>query len=306
MAQKIIIAGGTGFLGTAVIRFLQKQEDKELVVLTRSPSYIKENVSYIQWDGKTPGNWIDELENSTAVINLAGQSVNCRYTKKNKAELIASRVDPTLALAWAIVQLQSPPAVWINAGSAAIYGNSGDIIKDEQASTGDGFPAVICKEWETAFFSADTVRTRKVMLRMGLVFQPGTGLLQPFANLAMWGLGGTIGSGEQYISWIHETDFLNVLQTVLTNETYSGIVNCSSPNPVTNRHFMKALRETMKQKIGIPTPSLLVKAGAVLIGTEAELVLNGRRVVSKILEERKFQFQQPTIEQALQHLLVAQ
>jgi uncharacterized protein (TIGR01777 family) len=236
------------------------------------------------------------LNHSDVVINLAGKSVNCRYTTKNKEEIIRSRVDATHIIGRAIQSCSHPPKVWINAGSAAIFGNSGEEIKNETSAIGDGFSPEVCKRWEKAFHDAHTPRTRKVFLRIGLVLQPGEGLLKPFINMVRCGIGGKIGSGEQYISWIHEKDFVNIVELSLTNKDMEGIVHCSSPYPVKNKDFMKALRQTCGVPFGFPNPAPLIHFGAVFIGTEGNLVLEGRRVVSKVLEDKKYQFVYPEIE----------
>lgn len=303
MAHKIVIAGGTGFLGQSIINYLQQKPDVEIIVLTRGHSKKNNNILYVQWDAKTQGDWIKEVEGSTAVINLTGKSVNCGYTPGNKNEIIASRVNATSAIGKAIQQATYPPKVWINAGSAAIFGDGGAEIKNENSALGDGFSAEVCKIWEQIFFSANMPFTRKVLLRVGLVFQKETGLLQPFVNLVKAGFGGSIGKGNQYISWIHEADFVNVIYSALVNDNYKGVIHCASPHPVTNKHFMTALRNALNRPFGFNNPALFVKLGAFFIGTEAALVLTGRRVVSKILEEKNFVFQYPQIEDALEHLL---
>ncbi|MEI9934327.1 MAG: TIGR01777 family oxidoreductase [Ferruginibacter sp.] len=302
MGKKIIIAGGSGFLGSSIIKGF-KNDDVQIVVLTRGKNEVVNNISYTHWDATTLGDWTKELEGADAIINLVGKSVNCRYTKKNKKEIIRSRVDATYIIGAAIKNAVDPPKLWINAGSAAIFGNSGDEIKDEFSSIGEGFSPEVCKQWEAAFNSVDTPFTRKVFLRIGIVFQKNGGLLKPFINLVKFGLGGKIGSGEQYISWIHEEDFLKVIKTVIDREDFSGIINCASPYPVKNNDFLKALRKAFKKSFGLPSPAFLVKIGTFFIGTEAELVLSGRRVVSKILEQKNFSFQYPQIENALNNLL---
>lgn len=303
MAHKIIIAGGTGFLGHSLIRYLQQKEDISIIVLTRSKAYVKDNVSFIQWDGATVGKWADQLENSTAVINLAGKSVNCRYTQSNKNSIISSRINATLTIGKASQQCINPPKVWINAGSAAIFGDGRDEIKDELSQPGNGFSAEVCKLWEQAFNSVHTPYTRKVFFRIGLVFQKNTGLLLPFTRLVNAGLGGKIGSGKQYISWIHEDDFVRVIWAALTDENYKGLIHCTSPYPITNSHFMNSIKNVLAKKIALPNPTLLVKIGALLIGTEAELVITGRRVIPGWLQKEKFNFQYPHIEAALTNLL---
>ncbi len=164
-----------------------------------------------------------------------------------------------------------PPKVWINAGSAAIFGNSGDEIKDEYSETGNGFSPDVCKQWEAAFKSIETPQTRKVFLRIGLVLQKDEGLLKPFIRLVKFGLGGKIGSGEQYISWIHERDFIKVVDEAINNDSLKDIVHCTSPFPVKNKDFLKTLRNTFHVPIGIPNPVIVTKMGAMIIGTEAEL-----------------------------------
>jgi uncharacterized protein (TIGR01777 family) len=301
MKQKIIIAGGTGFLGNS-LRNKYKNLDVEIIILTRKKIQNEGNITYVHWDAKTLGSWISHLEGSTAIINLVGKSVNCRYTEDNKKEIIASRVDATSIIGKAISTCLHPPKVWINAGSAAIFGDSGSKIKDENSSVGNGFSPQICKEWEQAFDEAVTPNTRKVFLRIGLVLQKGGGILKPFMNLARFGLGGKIGTGSQYMSWIHEEDFTNVIDWVIQDESVQGILHCASPFPVTNKDFMKAMRLAVSVPFGFSNPAFLIRIGAIFIGTEAELVLSGRRVISRILHEKNFKFKYPHIQDAVQQL----
>jgi uncharacterized protein len=305
----LVIAGGSGFLGHAI---LEKYRDTNarIVVLTRkevspalaaAPRY--ENVSYVRWDAATPGDWMAALEGSTAVINLVGRSVNCRYTESNKEEIIASRVNATRILGYAIKVVARPPKVWINIGSAAIFGDTGEVLKDEDSGVGEGFSAEVCKRWEAAFYNIRTPFTRKVLFRMGLVFQRGEGLLKPFSRMARLGLAGKMGTGEQYISWIHEEDFTSLVTTAITKDDWTGVINGVSPYPVKNKDFLRALRTAYGIPWGLPQPALILKIGALLIGTEAELLLSGRRVVSRILEEKNFRFNYPFLEDALEQLI---
>ncbi|MDB5013386.1 MAG: hypothetical protein JWQ25_1588 [Daejeonella sp.] len=302
MFDKIIIAGGSGFLGSSIRKRYYKT-DTQVIVLSRSQHPDDENIKYVVWDAKSLGDWTSVLEGSTAVINLVGKSVNCRYTEKNKAEIISSRVLSTEVLGEAIQQSNNPPKVWINAGSAAIFGNSGDEIKEENSQVGNGFSPHVCKEWERAFNEFETLETRKVFLRIGMVLQKGGGIIEPFQNLAKFGLGGKMGSGNQYMTWIHEQDFLNIIDWAINDETAQGIIHCASPNPVTNSEFMKAIRTSVRAPFGFPNPSFLIKIGAVFIGTEAELVLSGRRVVSQVLRERNFLFKYPLLHDAMKQIL---
>ncbi|HYG40022.1 MAG TPA: TIGR01777 family oxidoreductase [Cytophagales bacterium] len=298
MKTKIIIAGGSGALGSAVIKNFNSPE-YEVVVLSRSLHSPHENVRYVQWDARSLGDWTKELENSLAVINLVGKSVNCRYNEKNKKEIMESRVNSAKALGQAISKTVNPPKVWINAGSAAIFGNAGEEVKTETSSIGEGFSVEVCKAWEKAFFETETPVTRKVMFRIGMVLQPNAGVLKPLKNVVRIGFGGKVGNGNQYITWIHETDFINLINRAVSSDDLSGIINCASPNPVRNKDFMRELRKAMKIPFGLPTPSMLLKIGAVVIGTEPELLLSGRKVVSEVLTRKGYEFKFPTFREAV-------
>jgi len=304
-----VIAGGTGFLGHAILQN-HRDTNVKIIVLTRNELLATrrearpfENVSYVHWDAATPGDWMHALEGSTAVINLVGKSVNCRYTERNKAEIVASRVNATRVLGYAIERSAQPPKVWINIASAAIFGDTAAEQKDETSSLGEGFSAEVCKRWEAAFYDIPTPFTRKVLLRMGLVFQHNDGLLKPFSRMARLGLAGKMGTGEQYISWIHEDDFARLVTTAVANDDWNGVINGVSPHPVKNKDFLKSLRSAYGIRWGLPHPAFMLKIGAFLIGTEAELLLSGRRVISKILEEKKFRFSYPLLEDALEQLI---
>jgi uncharacterized protein (TIGR01777 family) len=300
MSNKIIIAGGTGFLGSAIIKAFP---DYEIVVLTRTIRKNEQDIRYVLWDAKNIGNWTKEVEGSKAIINLVGRSVNCRYTDANKQEIIDSRVDATLIIGKAIGELNKPPEVWVNAGSAAIFGNSGDEVKVEDSPTGSGFSPEVCKAWEKAFDRYDTPKTRKVFLRIGMVLQQNGGILKPFLNMAKFGLGGKIGTGNQYMTWIHEQDFTDLIRYTILDADFKGIVHAASPFPVTNKEFMKTIRQSVNIPFGLPNPAIFIKIGAVFIGTEAELVLSGRRVVSSVLEKNGFKFKYPYLHDAVTRLL---
>jgi len=298
--RKIVIAGGTGSLGSALLKYFNNGAN-DLFVLTRKNNTAQNNVRYIQWNTQSLENWFDALEGADIVINLAGKSINCRCTEKNRKEIISSRVKSINVIGRAIQQCKSPPKVWINAGGVAIFGDSGDEVKNESSSVGEGFFAEVCKEWEKAFKSIEIPHTRKVFLRIGLVLQKDSGILKPFINLVKLGLGGKLGTGEQYMTWIHEKDFVRLVDWVATNNI-SGVIHAVSPFPVKNKEFMYTLRKVAGHSFGIPGPAILVKIGAFLIGTEAELVLAGRRVVSKNLNG--FNFQYPHLEDSIRNLII--
>jgi uncharacterized protein (TIGR01777 family) len=299
--KNIIIAGGTGHIGSSLAHRLV-QEGYRVVILTRRP--IKSphaSLNYICWDGQTPGSWTKYLEESDVLINLCGKSVNCRYTESNKLKLIQSRVRTTSILGDAIKRAARPPKLWINASSSAYYGFSSD-IKDERAASGTDFPARLCEEWEKAFWAFSLPDTRKVAWRLGVVLQYKKGLIIPFANLVKSFVGGKLGSGKQYFTWIHEEDFLKAALWTIENHLAVGAYNLTSPEPVTNAVFMRALRNAMGLRVGIPLPQWLMEIGGKIIGTEPYLILDGRRIIPARLVDSGFQFQYPEIQNSLNDL----
>ena len=299
--QKIILAGGSGSLGNFLAKYFS-EKGFEIYVLSRSEKNSKGKIHFKKWDGKTLGEWTKEVDGALCVINLTGKSVNCRYTEENKKEIISSRVDSTSIIGKAIQNAANPPRVWINASSAAIYGNT-ETFTDENSKFGEGFSSDVCKKWEAALSMAETPHTRKIALRIGLVLSEEGGVIEPIEGLAKFYLAGTIGSGEQYMSWIHEEDFGKLVELCISDQSFSGAVNVCAPNPVPNKEFMKALREGMGKSFGFPNPSFLVRIGAYFMGTEADLVLYGRRVVSKTLREKNFQFRFPEINAAMKDIM---
>lgn len=299
---KIVLAGGTGFLGQLLQpHFISK--GYKVVVLGRTRDNISEGVDFVRWDGHSHGEWEMSLEGARMVINLVGRSVNCRYTNTNKCEIINSRVRATRVLGQAIDGCNNPPEVWVNAASAAIYGDRQSEVLTEESDVGNGFSPLVCKLWERSFNQFKVPFTRKVVLRIGMVLskRPG-GVLQPFVDLVRVGLGGKMSSGKQYLSWAHEIDFLNVIDWVNDHESMRGTYNLSSPKPTENRLFMKALRKALNVKFGLPHAKWQMKLGAILMGTESELVIAGRRVIPQRLSETGFHFSFPNIEDAFSEL----
>lgn len=300
--KKIILAGGTGFLGQAIIQKFNNL-NSEIIVFTRGASHQEKNIRYINWDGKTIGNWASSLENADVLINLTGKSVNCRYNEKNMAEIISSRVNATKILGEAIKNTQNPPKVWLNCAAATIYRNSDDKAADEYTGEyGTGFSVDVCKLWEQSFNETDTPKTRKVALRISMVLGNGGGVMPVMTKLVKAGLGGSQGSGKQYMSWIHEEDFLNSIVWLIENENTSGPYNITAPEPVTNKNFMHLMRKHLLKKIGLPATEWMVKIGAVLLQTEPELILKSRNVVPAKLLKEGFEFKFPTAEEAISNL----
>ncbi len=303
--NKLIIAAGTGFLGQVLANYF-KDKFQEIVILTRGKSEIKDGIRYVNWDAKTLSDWKNELENSTILINLAGKSVDCRYNEHNKREILASRIDSTKILNEAVLQCKNPPKHWLNSSTSTIYRFSLDKQMDEvSGEIGDDFSMNVAKEWEKVFLEMETPKTIKTTLRTSIVLGKKGGAFIPLKRLTKLGLGGKQGKGNQFISWIHETDYARGIEFIIEKEV-SGIVNIVSPKPISNKDFMCHLRNALKIPIGIPTPTCLLTIGAKLIGTETELILKSRNVIPKKLLENGFQFEYETLEKTFKNLIAKQ
>ncbi|MGO9083834.1 MAG: TIGR01777 family oxidoreductase [Candidatus Sulfotelmatobacter sp.] len=308
---RIVIPGGNGQVGTVLSRHFHAQ-GHDVVVLARKSVPTPWRV--VKWDGDRLGDWASELENSDVVINLVGRSVNCRYTAANRKAIIDSRTETTRLLGQAIAQLAHPPHLWMNASTATIYRHVYDRPMDEQTGEIGGnepdapakwsFSIDVATRLEAAFFEAETPNVRKVALRSAMIMSPDRGgIFDTLLRLVRFGLGGTAGSGRQFISWIHEADFLSAIEFLIAREDFRGCVNLSSPNPVANREFMKALRRAWGTRIGLPASSWMLEIGSFFLRSETELVLKSRRVVPGRLLKNSFQFQFPDWPVAAQNLV---
>jgi len=299
--KRIVLAGGSGFLGRALAKELLAR-NYEIVVLTRSPRARNDGVNEILWDGKNSGEWIQFLDGAEAVVNLAGRSIQCRYTPENLRGLAASRVDSVRAIATAIGRVAQPPRVWVQAGAVGFYGDSKDRLCDENSPAGSDTLAGICQPWEAAFNSVMAPETRRVLLRIGFVLGRDGGALPVLAGLVKWFLGGTAGSGKQFISWIHAGDLSRMFIGAIERDELNGTFNAVGPNPVTNREFMRELRRALRRPWCPPAPEWSVKLGSRLMGTEPSLALVGCRVAPKRFLEAGFKFQFPELPGALKNL----
>jgi uncharacterized protein (TIGR01777 family) len=298
---RIVIAGGNGSLGQALIQHLPFAA--EYTVLSRQKGQIVQGAKTLYWDGENAGAWKEAVNGSDVVINLCGRSVDCRYSEENKKTIINSRVLPTLALGKAMEENAEAPRLWINASSATIYRYSEDRPMDEATGEyGSGFSVDVCLRWEEAFASCRLPHTRKILLRISMVLGEKGGVLPVLLGLARKGLAGTMGSGNQYMSWVHEKDFVTIVAACIKNDSWQGPINCTAPEPIPNRDFMKLIRTASGALFGLPAPAFLLEIGAFFLRTETELVLKSRRVIPGFLLSKGFEFKFGNAQSALKNL----
>jgi uncharacterized protein (TIGR01777 family) len=296
---RIILAGGSGFLGNLLSRHFAGA-GWEVVVLTRRSGRFMHQVREVAWDGETIGGWTHELEGATALVNLAGRSVNCRYHKRNRRLMLDSRINSTRALGEAIGRCKKPPAVWLNSSTATIYKHTFGSTWDESGEIGgtreakDEFSVEVAMAWERVFNEATTPNTRKIAMRSAMVLGHGPNSVFPvFCTLVRCGLGGPIAGGKQFVSWIHELDYCRAVEWLIAREQFSGVANLASPNPITNKEL----------PFGCPLPRWMLEIGAFLLRTETELIIKSRRVTSSRLSQTGFQFHFPTFRSAVDDLV---
>jgi len=310
-ALRIVIAGGSGQVGTILGRYFHAR-GHSVVALARTAFAAPWRVGV--WDGENLSDWVKELEGADAIFNLAGRSVNCRYNEANRREIVETRVKSTQVVGEAIAELSEPPRVWLNASTATIYRHTLDRPMDEFTGEIGGneanapaswkFSIEVATRWEETFFAASTPKTRKVALRSAMTMSPDRGgIFDTLLRLVRFGLGGKAGSGEQYVSWIHEEDFARAVEFLMTHEEIDGALNVASPEPLPNREFMRVLREAWGAKMGLPATEWMLEAGAVLLRTETELILKSRRVVPGRLLRAGFEFQFPYWRAAAENLV---
>ena len=311
MSLKVVLAGGSGQVGAILSRAFRR-DGHNVVVLSRHPEKSKEHA--VRWDGRTLGSWIQELDGADVVINLAGRSVNCRYNAENRQQMMQSRVDSTRAVGQAIARSTNAPRVWLQASTATIYAHRYDAPNDEFTGIIGGaepnvpdtwrFSISVAQGWEQAVAEVGTLpHTRTVLLRSAMTMSPDRGgVFDVLSGLVRIGLGGQAGDGRQYVSWIHEADFVRAVYWLIEQESLSGPVNLSSPNPLPNAEFMRELRQAWGVPVGLPATKWMLEIGAVFLRTETELILKSRRVVPTKLTRSGFTFQFPKWLDAAQDL----
>ncbi|WP_345955186.1 TIGR01777 family oxidoreductase [Mucilaginibacter sp. PAMB04168] len=303
MYHKIILAGGNGYLGTVLANYYQSLAE-QVIILSRKAAPAKGNITTLVWDGKTEGAWTTALQGADVVINLCGKNVNCRYNERNKQEILLSRIVPTTLLGKVIENLAQPPRLWINVTSATIYRHAEDHPQDEATGEiGEGFSVDICKQWEQSFFNCHTPATRKVALRMGIVLGRSDGVFPRLLNLVKLGMGGKQGNGQQKVGWVHEHDAASITHWLMEHDDLDGTINCTAPNTVGNAELMRIIRKTYGMPFGLPAPAWLLAIGAVVIGTETELILKSRWVAPKRLLDAGYRFQFGNAEAAVRDII---
>jgi uncharacterized protein (TIGR01777 family) len=303
MSTKLIIAGGSGSIGSHIINHL-KSSFEDIVILSRGKTAQKEGYRIVHWDAETSGEWAEELNGAEALINLTGKSIQCRFTEENKRILWDSRINSTSVLGEAISKSTRPPEVWINASGASIYPETFDIgCTEEVKETGTGFLAELSIAWEEAMHMHACPNTRKVIARITPVLDDKEGFLPPLKQLSKLGLGGQAGNGKQVISWIHHQDIARAFAMLIERKELAGVFNLGSPDPRSNKEFMRALRKTVGVGIGLPAPGFAIKMSSALIGIDASLILDSSFVLPARLQEAGFTFDFANLESALENLL---
>lgn len=304
--MKIVIPGGTGQVGVLLARAFVADGHK-VTVLSRTPREAPWRM--IRWDAETVGEWAAEIDGADVVINLAGRSVNCRYGARNRRLILESRIRSTRAVGQAIAQATRPPRVWLQASTATIYAHRHDAPNDEATGILGGseanapatwrFSIDVARSWEQVANEAVTPQTRKVMLRSAMILSPDRGgIFDVLLGLVRRGLGGASGDGRQYISWIHDQDFVRAISWLIDHVELDGPVNVASPHPVPNAEFMRTLRAAWGARLGLPATKAMLEIGAFFLRTETELILKSRRVVPGRLLQSGFEFSFPTWDQA--------
>jgi uncharacterized protein (TIGR01777 family) len=303
MDKRVLIFGGTGFIGLSLARHLAAK-GFEPVLIARNAVREGKDFPFLAWDAVTVGPWADALEGAAAIVNLAGKSVDCVKTPENRELILRSRVDSTLAIGQALRQVKNPPKVWVQMSTAHIYGDPEELRTESSPIGTEGLAPMVGKAWEEAFLQSLPAQMRGARLRTSFVIGRQGGALASLQRIARLGLGGKTGKGSQGISWLHEDDMNDLIHQCIVNDAYRDFYIATAPHPVSNREFMRTLRKVMRVPIGLPAPAFMVRLGSSLVfKTDPELVLLGRYVKSERLEQMGFKFQFPTLELALRNLI---
>lgn len=311
--MKVVIPGGTGQVG-GILRRALSAGGHEVVVLSRHPGELEPGVRHLAWDGRELGDWAAEIDGADAVVNLAGRTVSCRYTDENLRQMMDSRVDSTRVVGEAIARATDPPRVWLQMSTATIYADRRDAPNDEATGViGGNEPGVpdyweysvrIARSWESAQLEAELPATRRVALRAAMVMSPDRGgVLDVLLRMARLGLGGPVAGGGQYVSWIHDRDFVRAVELLLHRDDLSGPVNLAAPGPLPQRDLMRDLRRAWGRGFGLPATAWMAEIGAWALRTDTELLLKSRRVAPGRLLDAGFEFEHPNWPEAAEDLV---
>ncbi|HRI67893.1 MAG TPA: DUF1731 domain-containing protein [Polyangium sp.] len=309
--MKIVLPGGSGQVGQVLARHFSNQ-GHDIVVLCRGDRVPSGRT--VSWDGKTLGAWASEIDGADVIINLAGRTVNCRYTPENLRQMMDSRVDSTRVVGQAIEKAAKPPKLWLQMSTATIYAHRFDAPNDEATGIigGNepdvpgywGYSVEIATNWEKTLAEANTPNTRKVALRASMIMSPDReGIFDVMSKLVRFGLSGSAAGGKQFVSWIHDRDFIRALEFLMEHEEIAGAVNIASPGPLPYNDFMAAMRQAWGMPIGLPAMKWMLEIGAWVMRTDTELVLKSRRVVPGRLLEKGFVFDFPEWNGAVKDLV---
>jgi len=306
-AGAVVIAGGSGFLGVSLATQLAPS-GTPVVILSRTPPKVDGPWRHVAWDARSLDVWHRELDGAAGLVNLVGRTVDCIKTPDHQDEILRSRVEATRVLGEAVRSIRSPPPVWVQMSTAHIYGDPPTVTCSEDSPFGVGLAPTVGRAWEEAFHASALASQRKVILRTSFVIGQdrgaGGGALSRLRTLVRFGLGGTVGSGRQGMSWIHEADMNRLFIRGLTDSNMQGTYIATAPNPVSQREFMQTLRRAMGMPIGLPALGWMVRLGApLLMRSDPELALYGRYLISKRLSEEGFEFRFPELRSALADLL---
>ena len=301
--MKVVIPGGTGQVGGLLRRALSAR-GHEVVVLSRHPGELEPGIQHLGWDGRTMGDWATAVDGADAVVNLAGRTVSCRYTDENLRQMMDSRVESTRVVGDAVAKAARPPRVWLQMSTATIYADRRDAPNDEATGViGGSEPGVpdyweysvrIARNWESAQLEADLPDTRRVALRAAMVMSPDRGgVFDVLLRMARLGLGGPVAGGGQYVSWIHDGDFVRAVELLIDREDLDGPVNLAAPQPLPQRELMHGLRRAWGRRVGLPATAWMAEIGAWALRTDTELLLKSRRVVPGRLLDAGFVFGHP-------------
>ncbi|MEI8374674.1 MAG: TIGR01777 family oxidoreductase [Planctomycetota bacterium] len=298
--KRIVLAGGSGFVGQALAGRLLA-DGYEVIVLSRGkPRNALGTI--VPWDGSTLGDWAKSLEDALAVVNLTGKNINCRLTQSNRRKIVRSRVASVEVIGEAIRRCRRPPRVFVQTAAVGIYGDTGERVCDESTPPGGDFLGETCQQWEKAFDESPMPSVRRVVLRLGVILGREGGAFPPLASLARWFLGGSVGNGRQYLSWLHLADAVRIYRDAIDREDFHGVYVATSPQPATNAQFMRELRAALHRPWSPPVPAFAVRLGGWLTGINANLALTGQRCAPRRLMQQGFAYEFPELRRALKDL----